>query len=127
MNRFLMLMLLSVSLSKPAYAEPYDIAGSWHGELVAARYDPILLVLNIAQNDSDYTATLDIPSQFRAGLPVASISMRDRNIIIRLPAIHAEFYGVLIFSNDGQFVSALDGDWSQSGETVPLRLIRATP
>jgi hypothetical protein len=127
MNRFLMLMLLSVSLSAPAYAETYDIAGSWHGELVAARYDPILLVLNIAQNDDHYTATLDIPSQFRAGLPVASITVRNHNIIIRLPAIHAEFYGVLIFSNHGQFVTALDGDWSQSGETVPLRLIRATP
>ena len=105
-----------------------DLSGSWQASLEAARYDPIELRLHISMSpDGELQATLDIPSQFRAGLPVAGISIRDDDITIRIPAVQAEFYGVLIHDTATGQVLAMEGDWNQSGEYVPLRLQRVPP
>lgn len=111
--------------SQSAFA---DLSGNWHGTLSAAQYNPIELIFRVQKQSSDdgagYQASLDIPAQFRAGLPVASVSVSERNLTFRLPDIQAEFYGMLVFADDGTTVVAIDGDWSQSGEYVPLRLER---
>lgn len=102
-----------------------SLNGQWRGMLVAASYDPVEFIFNLQQIDDNpvrYQATLDIPAQFRANLPAASVSVNNGNIMIRLPDMQAEYYGSLIFSDDGSQVVAIDGDWSQSGEYVPLRL-----
>lgn len=93
--------------------------------LVAASYDPVEFIFKlqqVADNPARYQAMLDIPAQFRVNLPAASVSVNNGNIMIRLPDMQAEYYGSLIFSDDGSQVVAIDGDWSQSGEYVPLRL-----
>jgi len=102
-----------------------SLNGQWGGILVAASYDPVEFIFNLQQIDDNpvrYQATLDIPAQYRANLPAASVSVNNGNIMIRLPDMQAEYYGSLILSDDGSQVVAIDGDWSQSGEYVPLRL-----
>lgn len=112
-------------LSQTAFA---DLSGNWRGTLTAAQYDPIELIFRLhrlpPEENADYQASLDIPMQFRTGLPVPIVSLSGNNLTLRLPDIQAEFYGALVFADDGHTVLAIDGDWSQSGEYVPLRLER---
>ena len=121
------LVLLALgSLSVADGALP-SLEGRWEGELVAARYQPIPLILTItAAADDQYSAALDIPSQFQAGVPVDPFSPRGNNITLRVPALQVEFYGNLVLNDAGTEVVAIEGDWSQSGEYVPLRLTPAT-
>lgn len=104
-----------------------DLSGQWQGTLVAAQYDPIDVVFNLHKADDEalHTGTLDIPSQFRSGLPIDSITIRDQQITIRLSSIQVEYYGSLMLAENGD-VMAIEGDWSQSGEYVPLRLVAAS-
>lgn len=113
---------LSILISTSALAQ--DLSGQWHGTLVAAQYDPIEVVFNLdkANSDAPHTGTLDIPSQFRSGLPIDSVSIRDQQITIRLSSIQVEFYGSLVQADNGEII-AIEGDWNQSGEYVPLRLV----
>jgi hypothetical protein len=120
--------IAAASLLLFSYEAVADLSGNWHGTLSAAQYNPIELVFRVLKNTSDdsagYQASLDIPAQFRLGLPVSSVRVSEKNLTFRLPDIQAEFYGVLVYADDGVTVLAIDGDWSQSGEYVPLRLER---
>ncbi len=106
-----------------------QLTGTWRGSLIAAQMEPLEVVLHIqsspAGSPAGYSASLDIPAQFRSGLPVASISLNGNNLLVSMPALDAEFYGSLVFDEQGNHVVALNGDWSQSGEYVPLRLQRS--
>jgi hypothetical protein len=106
-----------------------QLTGTWRGSLIAAQMDPLEVVLHIQSSPTgstaSYSASLDIPAQFRSGLPVASISLNGNNLLVSMPALDAEFYGSLVFDAQGEQVIALNGDWSQSGEYVPLRLERS--
>lgn len=107
------------------YAQsPVDVSGTWRGTLVAGQFEPLEIVFHIQGNDGSYTATLDIPAQARAGMSVDSVSVRGANIMIRMSNIQAEYYAGLVISDDGATVEALNGDWGQSGEHIPLRMIR---
>jgi uncharacterized protein len=125
----LCVLFYCLATSDLSWADTPDISGIWKGTLSAAQYNPVELIFTIVSGSSadgaNHSATLDIPSQFRAGLPVASVSLRENSITLRLPALQAEFHGYLEFAEDGSTVLALDGDWSQSGEYVPLRLERS--
>lgn len=116
---------LAALISSNAVAQ--DLSGQWQGTLVAAQYDPIDVVFNLDKADSDapHTGTLDIPSQYRTGLPIDSISIRDQQITIRLSSIQVEYYGNLVLADNGDVI-AIEGDWNQSGEYVPLRLVAST-
>lgn len=116
---------LSILISTSALAQ--DLSGQWHGTLVAAQYDPIDVVFNLHKSDGDapHTGTLDIPSQFRSGLPIDSVSIRDQQITITLSSIQVAYYGNLVLADNGEVI-AIEGDWNQSGEYVPLRLVAGT-
>ncbi|MDO8908197.1 MAG: hypothetical protein Q7W55_06825 [Pseudohongiella sp.] len=103
---------------------PPDVSGTWRGTLVAAQYDPIEIVFHIEGSASGYSATLDIPAQARTGVRVDSVSIRGSNIMIRMNGIQAEYYAGLVRAEDGISIEALDGDWGQSGEHTPLRMLR---
>ena len=119
--------MLWVTLAQ-AQTDP-QLTGIWRGSLIAAQMDPLEVVLHIQSSPTGstagYSASLDIPAQFRNGLPVASISLNGNNLLVSMPALDAEFYGSLVFDAQGEQVIALNGDWSQSGEYVPLRLERS--
>ena len=122
---FLSALSLTLLISVGAVAQ--DLSGQWQGTLVAAQYDPIDVVFNLnrSNEDTSHTGTLDIPGQFRSGLPIDSVSIRDQQITIRLSSIQVEFYGNLVLADNGDVI-AIEGDWSQSGEYVPLRLVAST-
>lgn len=127
--KLLLSLLITLTLQSIALAQTDSLSGTWRGQMTAARYEPIDIVLHISRTDDaeSYQATLDIPSQHRAGLPVETVIVRNGQITLRLPAIQAEFYGDLISEPAGQQIVALQGDWNQSGEYIPLRFERAQP
>lgn len=122
---FLTTICLSLLISSCAMAQ--DLSGQWQGTLVAAQYEPIEVVFNLNRADENvpHTGTLDIPSQFRSGLPIDSVSIRDQQITIRLSSIQVEYYGNLVLADNGDVI-AIEGDWNQSGEYIPLRLVAST-
>lgn len=128
--RLLLSAVLFTLLCAPAWSQPAEtlpahaLEGSWLGTLLAAQYDPLEIVFHLHSDAGSYTATLDIPSQARHGLQADTVSVRGGNILIRLNTLQAEYYATLEFAADGNTVTALDGDWSQSGEHVPLRMQR---
>ncbi|TFH70825.1 hypothetical protein E3V39_14845 [Gammaproteobacteria bacterium LSUCC0112] len=125
---FVVIMMLAALWLKPTLAQSeIQLTGTWRGTLIAAQFDPLEIVLHItaAGGKDAYSATLDIPAQFRNGLPVASISLKNNNVLLSIPTLDAEFFGSLMFDAEGVQVVALNGDWSQSGEHIPLRLERS--
>ena len=125
LTAFMAMLWLTLAQAQPVP----QLTGTWRGSLIAAQMDPLEVVLHIQSSPTGstagYSATLDIPAQFRSGLPVASISLNGNNLLVSMPALDAEFYGSLVFDEQGSHVIALNGDWSQSGEYVPLRLQRS--
>lgn len=120
------LMLPVIAL---AQGEQHDITGDWQGELDAARYEPIPVVLHIqpsTEQTGELTGSLDFPSQYRTGLPIGAIRINGSNVSIMLNSVQAEFYGELTLDDSGQQVLSMQGDWSQAGEHVPLELTRQT-
>jgi hypothetical protein len=129
-SALLLTVLISLLWLTTAHTQPdITLAGVWRGSLIAAQFEPLEIVLHIheqaPERSGTYTATLDIPAQFRSGLPVAAISLNGNNLLASIPALDAEFYGSLVFDAQGVQVLALNGDWSQSGEHIPLRLQRS--
>lgn len=105
------------------YAQsPPDLSGTWRGTLEAAQFDPLEIVFRIMGDAGNYSATLDIPSQSRIGLPVDSVRISGSNITLRMDALQAEYYASLVMTDDGSAVESFNGDWSQSGEHIPLRM-----
>lgn len=102
-----------------------DLSGRWQGTLVAGQFDPLELIFQIQGQPGAWTATLDIPAHSRYGLTADSISVRNGNVMIRLNSLQAEYYGALLLEQDK--VISMDGDWSQSGEHIPLKLLPIAP
>jgi len=118
---------LTLPLLTQAQDSTYNIIGDWQGELDAARYEPIPVILHIepaAEQTGSFTGTVDFPSQYRTGLPINNIRINGNNISIMLNEVQAEFYGELILDSDQQKVLAMQGDWSQAGEYVPMEITR---
>lgn len=118
---------LVLPLLTQAESTEYNIVGDWQGELDAARYEPIPIILHIEQtNDAaeNFTGTVDFPSQYRTGLPIGSIRINGSNITITLDEVQAEFYGEMTLDSDQVTVQSMQGDWSQAGEYVPIELTR---
>lgn len=99
-----------------------DVSGSWRGILMAAQFEPLEIVFHIIGTGGTFSATLDIPSHSRIGVPVDDVSINGSNIILRMHSIQAEYYASLVMSDDDVTVESLNGDWSQSGEHIPLRM-----
>ena len=119
---FITLTCAAAALLTHGNALAQNLSGRWQGTLVAAQYDPIDVVFNLqADSDGSHGGTLDIPGQFRTGLPVDSVSINGQQVTIRLSSIQVEYYGSLVLADDGSVI-AIEGDWNQSGEYVPLRL-----
>lgn len=124
MRRLSPLLLSAVFVIQTPFAlaqENPDISGHWRGTLIAGQLDPLEVVLHIDGEPDAWTAKLDIPAHSRFGLTADSVSVRNGNVTIRINSLQAEYYGSVQLS--GTQVTAMDGDWSQSGEHVPLKLV----
>ena len=95
-----------------------DLTGAWAGELEAAG-QKLTVVFNVEQDAGSYTATMDVPAQGAAGIPVDSFDVEDGAVTLAVSAAGLSYSGRL--SEDGQ---AVEGTFSQAGMEIPLRLER---
>ncbi len=95
-----------------------DFSGDWKGNIQVQTYT-IPLVLHIQQNDEGMTATLDSPQQQAYGIK-AKASVKDGKLTVEVPEIGASYKATL---KD----NTLDGNYSQMGFSIPLKLSREVP
>jgi pimeloyl-ACP methyl ester carboxylesterase len=107
---------LALSLSAVALGEGMDLVGTWVGvlELPGAELG---MVFHIAEENGSWSATLDVPAQGAAGIPVSEVSIADGTVVMNVALIAGVYSGQL--SPDGTLV---EGVWEQSGMQIPLNL-----
>jgi uncharacterized protein len=111
---------LAVAVSAPPAATP-AIEGVWSGALEAGT-SRLRLVLHVAaRTQGGFTARLDSPDQGALGLPVEEVTLRGRELSLRMKALGASYTGTI--SDDG---STISGHWIQ-GASLPLVLRRGAP
>lgn len=92
--------------------------GEWMGALVVGPTRLRLVFTVEAADDGTLRASVDSVDQ-GAQIPVGSVAVDGRAWRLELPAIGASFTGTM--NEDG---SAVDGTWTQGGQSLPLRLVR---
>ncbi len=96
------------------------LQGVWQGTLEAGgtKLRVILKVTKMA--DNTFAATLDVPDQGATGVPVDSVTVKDASVRFDLKSLGAVYEGMI--NKEG---TAITGNWSQGGMTVPTTLNRA--
>ena len=98
------------------------IEGDWEGMLAADGME-LKIVLHIKkQTDGTLKMTWDSPDQGALGLGVDDMSFKDGTLRFMKNDIEAEFEGKLKENSD-----TIDGEWKQSGMTIPLMLKKKVP
>jgi pimeloyl-ACP methyl ester carboxylesterase len=108
-------MLLPCSLF--AQRKASDPAGDWIGSL-SIQTMKLRIVFHLSMKGDAWTATMDSPDQGAKGIPIPSVRVEGDSVLLGLPAINGQFRGRL--QND----TAIDGNWSQGGMSLPLALAR---
>ncbi len=120
-NVFLLsLLLLSTSLVAQEGRE--SLEGSWEGPLVIGR-DNMTMAFTFSMSDDGYRATLTSGGMGIYGMPVTSVSVDDRDVLIRIPRLDLEFTGTIRRDADTDRILRIDGDWFQYSEMVPIVLL----
>lgn len=101
-------------------AEPAKtVTGHWHGLLDAG---PVKLhvVFHISQaTGGGLTATMDSPDQGARGIPVDSVTVTDKELIMEVKAVKGGYKGALDTSAD-----SVVGRWTQGPNSLPLKLTK---
>jgi len=119
---FALFIAAGVILINPvqAHTPPDDeIEGIWQGTLKFSGAE-LRVVFTISKNqDNTLTATMDVPEQNASDIPVDEIVFDNGNIRLEITPVEGVFKGKL--AQDGE---TIDGQWTQSGMTLPLVLER---
>lgn len=118
------IILLSSLLAGQALAqEPgrETLEGSWEGPLVLGR-DNMDMAFTFTLNEGEISATLTSGGMGIYGMPVESVSIDGRNILIRISRLDLEFTGTIRRDESGEKIIRIDGDWFQQSEMVPIVL-----
>ncbi|UCC41730.1 MAG: alpha/beta hydrolase [Candidatus Aminicenantes bacterium] len=104
-----------------AYTFPNgEIEGTWQGTLKFSGIE-LRIIFTISRSpDNTLTATYDVPEQNVSNVPVDETTFNNGNVRFEIIPIDGVFEGTL--SEDG---AKIDGNWTQSGMTLPLVLERA--
>ncbi len=118
---FLVLLFTAgMLLFMPAQTYPLpkeQIEGIWQGTLKHSGIE-LRIIFTISRSpDKILTATMDVPEQDAAGVPVDKISFDNRELLLEIIPIDAVFKGKL--SEDGV---TINGQLIQGGMTLPLVL-----
>jgi len=97
--------------------KPSDIDGDWEGTLEAGA--SLRIVVHIATFEDGMSATMDSPDQKAFGLPASSVTRTGAKVQFQMKQLGGEFSGTLDAG-----LTAIDGTWSQLGNTLPLLLKR---
>ncbi len=92
-----------------------DISGDWKGTL-DVNGNLLSLVFHFEKDQAGYSGTMDSPDQGAFGIPLANIVISEKGILLDVPAVGGSYSGT--FLEDG----VLEGQWSQGGMSLPLRL-----
>ncbi len=95
------------------------IAGTWSGTMEAGAQNLRIVFHLVADADGALTATMDSPDQGQSGLPVNRVAFDGSVLRLELDYTGATFEGTM--TADG---TAIDGNWSQGGASLPLRVIK---
>ena len=118
MSKIVLLFVLFVSpLAVMGQSSP---AGQWEGSLSPAPGVSMRMVFNIADENGTLSSTLDSPDQGALGITVDSTTFEEGHLILSLNAIGGKYMGQWV---DG----AIQGTWSQAGQSFPLNLVKVDP
>ncbi len=99
-------------------AQPSDIDGAWLGTLDAGSAK-LRVVFHIVNTEDGLNTTMDSLDQNTKGMPTTSTVRNGSSLKIEAKAIGGVFEGKIAAD-----LSSIDGNWSQSGHTMPLVLKR---
>ncbi len=117
-------LLLCLLLGTQALAQEQGretLEGSWEGPLVLGR-DNMTMAFTFTMNGDAYAATLTSGGMGIYGMPVESVSVEGRSILLRIPRLDLEFTGTIRRDESGEKIMRIDGDWFQYSEMVPVVL-----
>lgn len=118
-----LLIIFSLATGQVLAQEGRDtLEGSWEGPLVLGR-DNMSLAFTFSLADEEVRATLTSGGMGIYGMPVTSVSVDDRRILMRIPRLDLEFTGTIRRDDSGQKILRIDGDWFQYSEMVPVVLL----
>lgn len=108
--------------AKKRVPKPSDIDGDWQGTLDAGGQQ-LRIVFHVVTYEDGVTATFDVPDQNAAGLPATAVTRDGATLKFEMKQVGGSYEGTI---NPG--LTAIDGKWTQGGNTLPLALKRmSTP
>jgi pimeloyl-ACP methyl ester carboxylesterase len=117
-------LMMASSVSMIGFAQQQDtseisIEGIWQGKLKIPGIE-LTIVFKISENpDGTLTATMDSPDQGVTGIPVEEVIFIDNTLRLEVKSAGGVFEGKV--SED---FLVIEGEWKQSGQTLPLTLKR---
>ena len=110
-----LLIVLLFFAAQTAFAQ---IEGYWKGQLDLS-VQKLEMAFDIKAIENGYSATLDVPAQSAFDIPVDEIVFQEGHLQLTMSAMDASYSGTL---KD----NAIEGEFTQRGMTLPLRLERGT-
>ncbi len=121
-----LLTLLVASLGSPAGGSAQGtpqtppIAGTWSGVLTVQGGMQLHIVFHVkAAADGTLSGTMDSPDQGAKGIPVSAVTVKGDSVRFEVAVANGGFAGA--FAADH---ASIDGTWSQSGASLPLKLTK---
>ncbi len=113
-------LLVTASLAVGLGADDPSPVGDWKGTISPSPVVKLPLVLHVTETPGGgLAATFDSPDQGTWGIPVATITFKDRELVFEAPAIKGRFVGTI-----DEAGKEIPGVWFQTGD-LPLKLTRA--
>ncbi|PSQ76806.1 MAG: hypothetical protein BRD35_05480 [Bacteroidetes bacterium QH_7_62_13] len=100
-------------------ADTSAFVGDWAGTLTVASTDLRVVVRLRTDATGRLTGTMDSPDQGATDIPIGRVLVDADTLRLEVPSIAGRFAGVLRDSAE-----ALEGQWMQGGQRLPLRLER---
>ena len=95
------------------------LQGIWQGTLDAGGTKLSVIFKVTKSPDDTFAATLDVPDQGATGVPVDVVTVKDTTVRFELKSLGGVYEGVI--NKEG---TAITGNWTQGGTTLPLTLNR---
>jgi len=105
-------LLLSVVFFLTLLSVNAQIAGDWKGAL-DVQGTKMDLVIHITENNGTYSATLDVPMQGAAGIPIETVTFTDNQFTLSSSQMGLSYKGQLTGDT-------IEGTFEQGGMSLPL-------
>ena len=115
MKRQLLAAAVAIALlaaPSTALSAQAEFVGDWKG-LIAGQ---LTMVFHIVETDGELSATLDVPQQNAAGVPMSAVTVDGTSLVMTLDSVGGKYTGELM--DDG----SIEGQWTQTGAPQPQSL-----